>query len=145
MEDVTVPLRDEILLPARAMLVALFLLFGRQKLDAFGAAAAYMGSTGMPAPAVIAILVELGTSALIILGVPTRSAAMLMACYATATALIGHRFWTLGGMARTDNMIHVFKNIGIAGGFLLLTVTDPGRHVLGTRRRQGIAPGCPRA
>ena len=62
-----------------------------------------------------------------------------------AIVLIGHRFWILCRTSRTDNMIHVFKNISIAGGFLLLTVADPGRYALGTQLRRGIAPGSPRA
>jgi putative oxidoreductase len=45
-----------------------------------------------------------------------------------ATAVLGHDFWNVVDPAlQRDMVIHFWKNIGIAGGFLLLFVTGAGR------------------
>ena len=50
-----------------------------------------------------------------------------MAVYTIATAVIGHDFWNVADAAlQHDMVIHFWKNVGIAGGFLLLYVTGAG-------------------
>jgi putative oxidoreductase len=130
--------RDEVVLVARLMLVLLFLIFGWSKITNFAGTVSYMASTGMPVPAlgaVIAIIVEFFVSILILLGIFTQPLAGLMAVYTLATGFIGHKYWSMTGMARYENEINFFKNVSIAGGFLLLYVTGPGRYALRLGRR----------
>lgn len=122
--------RDGVLLVARLLMVALFILFGWQKVTGFAGTVDYMGSVGAPLPwlsAIVAVAIELGLGLLIAIGFFTRPVAILFAFYTVATAFIGHRYWTLTGMDHAMAMINFYKNVNIAGGFLLLAVTGPGR------------------
>ncbi|WDD94067.1 DoxX family protein [Burkholderia sp. FERM BP-3421] len=128
--------RDGGLLVARVMMVLLFVLFGWQKLVGFHDAVAYMASTGAPLPAlaaVIAVVMELVVGLLLAAGFYTRPLALLLALYTLGTAAIGHRYWSMTGLAQYDNMIHFYKNVAIAGGLLLLALTGPGKYSLDRR------------
>ncbi|MBU9398513.1 DoxX family protein [Burkholderia multivorans] len=123
--------KDELLLAARVLLMILFVLFGWQKLTGFAGTVAYMASTGSPSPelsAAIAVGVELVGGVLIAIGFYTRPLALAFAVYTLATAFIGHRYWSLQGMAQYLAMINFYKNISIVGAFLLLALTGPGRY-----------------
>lgn len=124
---------DEVLLLARVLLSLLYIIFGWQKLVGFSGTVSYMASTGLPVPAaaaVVAIVSELGFGAAITLGLWMRLSAPWLALYTLAAALIGHRFWILHGVQQYENMIHFYKNLSIAGGALLLSLTGPGRFSL---------------
>jgi putative oxidoreductase len=60
----------------------------------------------------------------------TRQLALLYVVFVLATALVGHRYWTLEGAARHENQINFFKNMSIMGGLLLLAITGPGRFAI---------------
>jgi putative oxidoreductase len=106
----------------RLLLALLFVLSGLGKLGAYSSTAAYMSATGVPGallPAVIAT--ELLGGLAIVLGWKTRVAALLMAGFSLLTALIFHNH-----LADQTQMIMFFKNISIAGGFLLLVAHGAG-------------------
>jgi putative oxidoreductase len=64
----------------------------------------------------------------VLLGLGTRHAAVLMALFTVAAALIAHRFWEISDPAQYVNQMHHFmKNATIVGGFLLLYAAGPGR------------------
>jgi putative oxidoreductase len=89
----------------------------------------YMTSLGAPMPmlaAIIAVIMEVPAAILIVLGFFTRPLALLFVLYTLGTALIGHHYWDMSGDAVMPNMINFYKNISIAGAFLLLAVTGPG-------------------
>ena len=124
---------DGILLAARILLALLFLTFGWQKLLDYSGTVQYMIHVGAPFPplaTVIAIIMEFFVSIAIILGVATRPLAALLALYTLGTALIGHRYWSMVGMARMENEINFYKNISIIGGLLVLYVTGAGRYAI---------------
>jgi len=121
---------DVVLLVARVMLAALFVLFGWSKLTGFGGTVGYMASVGAPAPtlsAIIAVVMEFFVGLLIVAGFYTRPLAVLLALYTLGTALIAHHFWSMTGPAQMDNLIHFYKNVSIAGGLLALSISGPGR------------------
>ena len=76
--------------------------------------------------AIVAVIMEVPAAILIVLGFFTRPLAVLFVFYTLGTALIGHHYWDMSGDAVMPNMINFFKNISIAGGFLLLAVAGPG-------------------
>lgn len=132
--------KDEVILAARILLVILFLVFGWSKLTDYHGTVAYMQMTGAPAPglsALVAIGVEVFVSLAVLLGILTRPLAVVMALYTIATALIGHHYWTLAGAERFEAEINFFKNVSIAGGFLLLYVTGAGRFSVDSRLKLG--------
>ena len=121
--------RHLFLLIARIALAVLFIIFGFPKLTGFDGTVQYMTSLGAPAPmlaAIIAVVMEVPAAILIVLGFFTRPLAILFVFYSLGTAVIGHHFWNMTGDAVVPNMINFYKNISIAGGFLLLAVTGPG-------------------
>jgi putative oxidoreductase len=123
--------KDEILLVARVLLMALFVLFGWNKLTGFSGTVAYMTTTGAPAPelsAVIAVVMELIVGLALLVGFYARPLALVLAIYTLGTALIGHHFWNMTGMVGYDNMIHFYKNVSIMGGLLFLAASGPGKY-----------------
>jgi putative oxidoreductase len=128
--------RDGIILLARILLMLLFVIFGWEKLVGFGHTEALFTQMGVPMPAaatIIAILFEVGVGISLLIGLLTRPLAILMGFYTIATALIGHPYWTLSGVAHFEAEIGFFKNVSIVGGLLLLYVTGAGRHSLDNR------------
>ncbi|MFD1554532.1 DoxX family protein [Paraburkholderia silviterrae] len=121
---------DAALLVSRILLVTLFVIFGWSKLTGFSGTVDYMTHAGAPMPmisAVIAVVMEFVVGILLLVGFYTRPLAVLLAIYTIATALIGHRFWTMTGMDQYMNMINFYKNVSIAGGLIALAVTGPGK------------------
>ena len=128
--------KDPLLLVARILMMLLFLVFGSQKLTAFGGTMGYFGNLGVPMPAIatcIAIAVELGVGTAIILGLFTRPLAIVLAIYTIVVALIGHPVWTLSGADQINAEINFFKNVSIMGGLFVLFITGAGRYSLDSR------------
>lgn len=122
---------DELNLVARFMLVLLFLIFGWGKITEFSGTVAYMTHVGAPVPevsAVIAVIMELFVGLTILFGALTRPLAILLLAYTCGTAIIGHHYWTMTGMARFEAEINFYKNISIMGGLLLLYLNGAGRY-----------------
>jgi putative oxidoreductase len=120
-------LRDAGLLAGRLLLVFIFLHEGMSLLGNYAGAAAYMQKSGVPAlllPAVIAL--QLGGGALIAAGVMTRLAALSFAAFCVLTAILFH--WQL---ADRNQVLHLQKDLAIAGGFLVLACCGPGDWSLG--------------
>jgi putative oxidoreductase len=115
-------LRDAGLLAGRLLLVFIFLHEGMSILGNYAGAAAYMQKSGVPPlllPAIIAL--QLGGGALIAAGVMTRVAALSFAAFCVLTAILFH--WQL---ADRNQVLHLQKDLAIAGGFLVLACCGPG-------------------
>jgi putative oxidoreductase len=123
--------RNEAILAARILLALLFIIFGWKKLTGFSGTVIYMAATGAPVPvlsAAIAVVMEFFVGLAILLGIATRPLALLLLLYTLATAIIGHHYWTMTGMAQFEAMINFYKNVSIMGGLLLLYVTGAGKY-----------------
>ena len=124
-------INDELILAARILLTALFLIFGWRKLTDFSGTVSQMAQLGVPVPvlaAAVATFMELPVAFAVAVGAFARPAALLMFFYTLGTALIGHRYWTITGADRVDSMDGFYKNLSIMGGFLLLSITGAGRY-----------------
>lgn len=75
---------------------------------------------------------------LIVTGLKTRYASVLMVLFVIAATAISHRYWEFADAARRTQESQFFKNLSIIGGFLLLFVSGSGRFGLDTllRRRK---------
>jgi putative oxidoreductase len=138
----TRPADSLIIFIARLALSILFLWGGAIKLLGYAGFIGYLHARGVPyvqiaAPLVVAV--ELLGGLAIVLGVRTRTVAFLLAVYAIATAVLGHDFWNMtDAVLQQDAVVHFWKNVAIAGGFLLLSVTGAGRaSVDGMRTPRG--------
>jgi putative oxidoreductase len=113
------------LLPlARLLMASLFLWDGVIQLRHPGATAQYFASAHVPMPDIavwpsMAIHI-LGGLALLI-GFKTRWAAAVLALLCVGTAFGVHL-----PIGDTDNMVHFYKNLALAGGFLYVLHTGAG-------------------
>jgi putative oxidoreductase len=122
---------DGIILAARLLLAALFLIFGWRKLTDYSGTVSRMVQDGarVPVPATfVAIFMELPVSFAVAVGAFTRASAALLALYTLGTALIAHHYWTMAGANKIDSMENFYKNLSIVGGFLLLYMTGAGKY-----------------
>ncbi|MBW0445418.1 DoxX family protein [bacterium M00.F.Ca.ET.228.01.1.1] len=138
----TRPVDSGVILIARIALAVLFLWGGVMKLLGYAGFVGYLHSKGVPfvqIAAPIAVIVEALGGLLLVVGYKTRPLGLIMAAYTVATAVLGHDFWNVTDAAlQRDMVIHFWKNIGIAGGFLLLFVTGAGRiSIDGARAPRG--------
>jgi putative oxidoreductase len=124
---------DWILLAGRVALGAIFVKSGFQKLTALGAFAASLAGRGVPQSSVWALIgatVEFAGGLLIVSGLKTRPAALLMILFVIVATGISHRFWEYADAARRAQESQFFKNLSIAGGFALLFAAGAGRFAL---------------
>jgi putative oxidoreductase len=122
---------DELILAARLLLAALFLIFGWRKLRDFSGTVSQMAQLGVPTPVLaagVATFMELPVTFAVAVGAFTRPSALLLFLYTLGTALIGHRYWKMTGADYVDGMDSFYKNLSIMGGFLLLYVIGPGKY-----------------
>lgn len=116
----------------RLMLVLLFLPFSA--LDkiinfkgAVGQAREIVSSTGLARALIcVGLFVEIAMSACVLAGTADRAAAFVLAGYCVVTGLLWKQFWRPGdfwasGDSRARNLFWDFwKNVALAGGFLLV-------------------------
>ena len=132
---------DVILLLGRVALGALFVKSGIQKLLALSAFAASLAARGVPQSSVWAVIgatVECVGGILVLTGLKTRYASLLMILFVIVATGISHRYWEFADAARRAQESQFFKNLSIIGGFLVLFASGPGRFSLDTllRRRK---------
>ena len=125
--------QDVILLLGRVALGAIFVKSGLQKLMALSAFAASLAGRGVPQSetwAVIGASVEVIGGILVVTGLKTRYASLLMILFVIVATGISHRYWEFAEAARRLQESQFFKNLSIIGGFLLLVATGSGRFGL---------------
>jgi len=124
--------RDIAALIGRVLLVALFLLSGFGKISDFAGTAAYIASKGLPLPALgaaIAIVMEVGVGLLVLVGWRARAAALALAVFTVVAGVLFHAYWAnADAAARMGDFINFWKNVSIAGGFLMVSAFGPGRY-----------------
>ena len=114
----------------RALLAAIFLHEAVSKLTAYSAALAYMRAFGVPGELLpFAIAVELGCGVLILCGYQTRAAALVLAAFCLATAVLFHR-----NLGDRNQLLHFEKDLAIAGGLLVLFAHGAGAWALDALR-----------
>ena len=126
----TTPAQDALALLGRILLAALFVPAGFGKISGFEGTVGYIGSVGLPLPAlgaIAAIMVELGLGLLLLLGFKTRISAIVLAVFTVAAAVFFHNYWALPADKAFVNQLMFWKNIGIAGGLLAFAAFGAGR------------------
>lgn len=117
---------------ARILLAQIFLISGLGKLGAgYAAAQGYMAAMGVPGallPLVIAL--EIGGGLALVLGFLTRWAALGLAVFCVAAALLFHV-----DFAQSMQKINFMKNLAMAGGLLMLFAHGAGGWSIDGRRR----------
>lgn len=124
------PMNNALPLLGRAGLSLIFIISGWGKIAGYAATQGYMESMGVPGavlPLVIAL--ELGGGLMILAGAATRWTAIALALFSIAAALVFHR-----DFADPMQAVSFWKNLGLAGGFLMLAAHGPGTLSVDARR-----------
>ncbi|MXN78171.1 DoxX family membrane protein [Burkholderia sp. 4701] len=141
----TRPVDSGVIFFARLALAALFLWGGVMKLLGYGDFVGYLRGMNVPMTTIVApvvVAIEGLGALLLIVGYKVKPLALLMAFYTFATAVVGHNFWDATNPAvQHDMVIHFWKNVAIAGGFLLLFVTGAGGVSIDGARRGSSSYG----
>lgn len=106
----------------RVGLSLIFIISGWGKIAAYAGTQQYMASAGVPGsllPLVIAL--ELGGGLAVLTGAFTRWIALALATFSLASAALFHAH--LGDAAQAINF---WKNVAMAGGFLMLAANGAG-------------------
>jgi putative oxidoreductase len=127
----SLPVMEAAALAGRLLISALFLHEAYAKLAAYSAAVAYSEAFGVPGSLLpLAIAIELGCGTLILLGYYTRVAALALAGFCIATAVLFHTKF-----AMRNELLHFEKDLAIAGGLIVLFAHGGGRWALDALRR----------
>ncbi len=108
---------------ARWLLASVFVVMGGYRL--------WRATQGVPTAnsTLVISAAELALGLALLSGWRLRAMALLGALALVAEAVYAHRFWTLGGGAQSVQLLHFMKNLGLAGGLLLLsTLAGGGRR-----------------
>ena len=122
--------RNALLLVSRLLFAVLFVPSGWQALGNIAATTGYFAGLDLPLPALAAWgtgLFEMIAGLLILVGLQTRIAALLLAAFCIAAGFIGH--YGQGGGDAMLAFLHqqmLMKDIAIAGGFLALSMAGAG-------------------
>lgn len=122
----------------RVSLSLIFIISGAGKIAGYAATQGYMEAMGVPGallPLVIAL--ELGGGLAIAAGVFARWIALALALFSIVAAVIFH-----ANFADQMQAINFWKNVAMAGGFLLLAAQGPGSLSLDAllQRRRDASP-----
>jgi putative oxidoreductase len=123
---------DAAALFGRLLLAAIFLHEAWSKLTGYAGAIAYMQAFGLSGQLLpLAIATELGCGLLIALGFYTRAAALVLAAFCMATAVLFHL-----KLSDRNQLLHFEKDLAIAGAFLVLFAHGGGAWALDTLRKR---------
>ena len=115
----------------RILLGAPFLMSGLGKLGAYAATVGYIAAMGLPLPPlayIVSVVIEIGGGLLLLSGYRVRFAALVLAVFSVAAGVLFHR-----NFADQNQMIHVLKNVMMAGGLLQITYFGAGAFSLDAR------------
>ena len=107
----------------RILISSVFLISGFNKINQYDGTIEWMESFGVPGILIIpAILLEIIGSLMIIIGYKTRVIATLFSVFCITLAIIFHN-----DFSDQMQLVSFLKNLALAGGFLFLVVSGPGK------------------
>ena len=131
-------LLNPLALEGRLLLALLFLPAGIGKITGFAGTVGYIGSVGLPLPAlgaVIAIVVEIVGGVALIAGFGTRIAALILALFTLAASFFFHAYWAVPADQQFVTQLLFMKNIAVVGGLLTLSAWGAGAWSMDARRK----------
>ena len=116
-------------LVGRVLLALMFLLSGIGKIGGFEGTVGYISSVGLPLPSVLAagaLVLEIVAGIALIVGYKTRWAALALALFTIAAAVLFHNFWAMPPDKQMMQQVIFMKNMAVTGGLLMLALAGPG-------------------
>jgi putative oxidoreductase len=121
---------------ARIVMGGAFVIFGASKLLAIQGITQFVGAK-LPMPSFVfwlAVVIEIGLGAALVLGWKTRWIAAWFAFYCVFTAVVFHTNWPVFPNGVSPNRDHFFSNLVMAAGFLYMVAAGPGLWAFDNRR-----------
>ncbi|MBJ7310906.1 DoxX family protein [Rugamonas sp. CCM 8940] len=118
----------------RLLMATIFVFSGVGKLAAPAATVGYIAAMGLPFPTlglIGAIGIEIGGGLLLAFGLQTRAVALALAAFSVVTGLIFHH-----AIGDQNQLIHLLKNLAMAGGLLQFAAFGAGALSLDARVKQ---------
>lgn len=117
---------NQSIIPAvgRILLAIIFVFSGVGKVLGAEGYLAYIAASGLPFPMlalVVAIVLEIGGGLMLAFGYRTRLAAAVLAAFSVVTAFAFH-----SAIGDQNQLIHLLKNIAMAGGLLQVVAFGAG-------------------
>jgi uncharacterized membrane protein YphA (DoxX/SURF4 family) len=119
------------ILLARALLAAVFLYSGQDKLRHWQDSIAEIADLGLPRPRLFAagtIATQLLGGLAVLTGIGAAWGAAVLALFTLAATVLGHPFWRLQGKRAKLEFTTSMEHLAIVGGLLLLIVTGLQGH-----------------
>ncbi len=132
-------MKDYALLLGRLFLAAIFIYSGFRDIGNFDKVAERMANAGMPLPGLFlvgAIFLKLVGGFLMVLGIWSRTGALMLIVFLIPTTLIFHT-----NFAEQTQITQFFKNLGLIGGLLFVWAFGPGRIALQTYFDKSLRKG----
>jgi putative oxidoreductase len=134
-----------LVLLGRVLLAAVFIPAGLQKLAGIEGTAGMIAGAGLPAATALAYaaaIFEVVAGLAVLVGFQTKIASLLLAAFCIFTAFMFHSGAInmpgfspeANGMLSFFNQLMMYKNIGLAGGFLVLAGAGAGALSVDARR-----------
>ena len=126
-------MQDLALLAARLLVAPLFIYSGIGKIMAFEVTAGRLpgGAGGFGTfLAACAIVIELGGSLALILGIYARCAAIAFIVFTILASVMFHNFWASPPAQVIPQTINFLKNLGLIGLFAMIAAFGPGAYAL---------------
>jgi putative oxidoreductase len=117
-------------LVGRVLLALLFIIAGIGKIGGFEGTVGFIASKGLPVPALLAagtVALEIVGSVALIVGFKARWAALALAVFTLLATVIFHNYWAMPAEQQTVQQLMFLKNLGVAGGLLMVFAFGPGR------------------
>jgi len=122
----------------RILLAAIFVFSGVGKVLGSASTLGYIESVGLPFPALAlvgAIVLEIGGGLLLAFGYKTRVVAAVLAAFSLVTAFVFH-----GALGDQNQLIHLLKNVAMAGGLLQVVAFGAGAYSVDAASSRKAAP-----
>jgi len=122
--------RDFLAFLSRALIALLFLPEGFGKITHFSDTVQYIVAYHVPMPqaaAIIAIVVEVGLVALLLVGYQTRWVALGLIVFIVVVTFTFHPYWSIAAPAEAyDQKLNFYRNLAIVGGLCSIIAWGPG-------------------
>ncbi|MFL6663634.1 MAG: DoxX family protein [Rhizobacter sp.] len=114
---------------ARLLLAAMFILSGVGKLGDITGTAGYIAGAGLPAPAFLAVaagLLELVAGLALVVGFKARWAALALGVFTLLATVVFHAYWAAPAAQQYVQQLMFMKNLAVAGGMFLVAALGAG-------------------
>jgi putative oxidoreductase len=134
--------RTPLIVIGRVLLALMFVMSGFGKLTDIGGTAGYIASGGLPAPAVLAVVVgllELLGGLALIVGFQARWAGLSLGVFTLMASFLFHKFWAVAPDEQMVQQLMFMKNLAVAGGMFVVAALGAGPASLDQRLSERVA------